>query len=42
MEIKSNFTLEKDNMVDKVKRYRELGYNFKIILEHEDKTDIIK
>ena len=28
-------------MKDKVKAYKELGYNFKLILEHKDKTDLV-
>jgi hypothetical protein len=33
IEIKSDHTLDKKNMSDKVKRYKEMGYNFKLILE---------
>jgi len=36
VEIKSWYTLDIQNMKDKVKRYKELGYNFKLILEHEE------
>ena len=36
IEIKSVFTLNVQNMKDKVKAYKELGYNFKLILEHQE------
>lgn len=36
VEIKSNWTLDIQNMKDKVKVYKELGYNFKLILEHKE------
>jgi hypothetical protein len=36
VEIKSNYTLDIQNMKDKVKVYKELGYNFKLILEHQE------
>ena len=36
VEIKSWYTLDIQNMKDKVKRYKELGYNFKLVLEHEE------
>ena len=29
-------TYDVQNMMDKVRRYRELGYGFRLILEHED------
>lgn len=29
-------TIDIQNMKDKVKKYRELGYNFKLILEHKE------
>ncbi len=41
IEIKSSWTLNIDEMKDKVKAYKELGYNFKLMLEHEDKTNLI-
>lgn len=41
IEIKSNHTFDVKNMEDKVKSYKNKGYNFKLILEKEDKTDII-
>lgn len=36
VEIKSQFTFDIQNMKDKVKAYKELGYNFKLILEHKE------
>lgn len=36
VEIKSNYTLDIQNMKDKAKSYKELGYNFKLILEHKE------
>lgn len=36
VEIKSNWTLNLQEMKDKVKAYKELGYNFKLVLEHEE------
>ena len=36
VEIKSVWTYNAQNMIDKVKAYRELGYNFKLILEHNE------
>ena len=36
VEIKSNWTLNIQEMKDKVKSYKELGYNFKLILEHKN------
>lgn len=39
VEIKSVWTLNKQNMIDKVDSYRKLGYNFKLILEHKE-TDL--
>lgn len=36
VEIKSNFTLDIQNMKDKVISYKNNGYNFKIILEHKE------
>ena len=39
IEIKSTFTLDIQNMKDKVKSYKEHGYNFKLILEHKE-TDL--
>lgn len=36
VEIKSNFTLDEQNMLDKMKAYREHGYNFKLILEGKE------
>lgn len=41
VEIKSNYTLNIHEMKDKVKVYKDLGYNFKLILEHKDKTNLI-
>ena len=39
VEIKSCFTYNPQNMIDKVKAYKEAGYNFKLILDHKE-TDI--
>lgn len=39
VEIKSTWTLNIQQMKDKVKSYKELGYNFKLILEHKE-TDL--
>lgn len=36
VEIKSIWTLDIQEMKDKVKAYRDLGYNFKLILEHKE------
>ena len=36
VEIKSNYTLDKQNMIDKFKAYKELGYNYKLICEHKE------
>ena len=33
IEVKSNYTYDRQNMVDKVKAYKKHGYNFKLILE---------
>jgi hypothetical protein len=41
IEIKSDYTFDKQNMIDKVKSYKNKGYNFKLILEKEDKTNEI-
>lgn len=41
VEIKSNWTLDIQNMKDKFKVYKELGYNCKLILEHKE-IDIYK
>ena len=41
VEIKCNYSLNLQNMKDKVKSYKELGYNFKLILEHKDQTDLV-
>ena len=40
VEIKSNYTLDVQNMKDKIKAYKEAGYNFKLILEHKEIEDI--
>lgn len=34
VEIKSEWTYDEQNMKDKVKAYKELGYNFKLIKDH--------
>lgn len=36
VEVKSNWTYNPQEMVDKVKAYKEAGYNFKLILEHRE------
>jgi len=40
VEIKSVYTLNFQNMKDKITAYRNLGYNVKVILEHKDETDM--
>jgi hypothetical protein len=42
VEIKSIYTLDIQEMKDKVKAYKELGYNFKLILDHIDQTQLIE
>lgn len=34
VEVKSEYTYNRQNMIDKVKSYRELGYDFKLLYEH--------
>lgn len=36
VEIKSYWTLDKQNMKDKMKAYLDLGYNFKLICDHKE------
>ena len=36
VEIKSEYTLDKQNMIDKMKAYKDLGYNFKLICDHKE------
>jgi len=36
IEIKSSWTLDKQNMIDKMKAYKDLGYNFKLICNHKE------
>lgn len=36
VEIKSNWTFTKQEMIDKFKAYKDLGYNTKLILEHKE------
>lgn len=36
VEIKSSWTLDVINMIDRVKAYKENGYDFKLILEHNE------
>ena len=36
IEIKSEYTLDKQNMKDKMKAYLNLGYNFKLICDHKE------
>lgn len=35
VEIKSFYTLNKQNMIDKATTYKKLGYNFEIVIEHK-------
>ena len=37
VEIKSSWTLDEQNMKDKIKAYKNLGYNFKLICDHNEK-----
>lgn len=36
VEIKSDYTYDKQNMDDKIKAYKEHGYKYKLILEKEE------
>jgi len=36
VEIKSSWTLDEQNMKDKMKAYKELGYKFKLICDHKE------
>ena len=36
VEVKSDWTYDETNMNDKVKSYKEHGYNVKLILEHKE------
>ena len=36
IEIKSSWTLDKQNMKDKIKAYKDLGYNFKLICDYNE------
>lgn len=36
VEIKSDYTLDIQEMKDKVKAYKNLGYDFKLILNHKE------
>lgn len=36
VEIKSSWTLDEQNMKDRMKAYKELGYNFKLICDHKE------
>lgn len=38
IEIKSNHTLDRQNMLDRVSEFKNLGYNFKLILEGIEET----
>lgn len=40
VEIKSDYTYNKQNMIDKFNQYKKLGYNVKLILNHQDLGDI--
>ena len=40
VEIKSSYTLNKQNMKDKMKAYKDLGYNFKLICDHKENINI--
>ena len=35
VEVKSEWTLDKQNMIDKRKSYLKLGYNFELLYEHK-------
>jgi len=35
VEVKSNYTYDKQNMMDKMKTYKEHGYKFKLLLDHK-------
>ena len=37
VEIKSSYTLDEQNMKDKFKAYKDLGYNIKLICDHKEK-----
>jgi len=37
VEIKSSYTLDEQNMKDKIKTYKELGYNTKLICDYKEK-----
>lgn len=37
IEIKSSYTLDEQNMKDKFKAYKDLGYNTKLICDHKEK-----
>ena len=39
VEIKSEYTYNQQDMIDRVIAYKQLGYNFKLILEHVEYTD---
>lgn len=39
VEIKSEYTYIQQDMIDRVIAYKQLGYNFKLILEHVEYTD---
>ena len=36
VEVKSEFTYDKENMVNKIQKYIELGYNMILVLDHEE------
>lgn len=36
VEIKSTYTYDRQNMIDKMTSYKEKGYNFKLILDHQE------
>ncbi len=40
VEIKSSWTLDEQNMKDRMKAYKELGYNTKLICDHKEKIDL--
>lgn len=39
VEVKGDFTYDKQNMIDRSDQYKKLGYNFKLILEHQEYTN---
>ena len=44
VEVKSDYTFDKQNMIDKYTKYKELGYNFGLLYEHKmfDENSFVK